>query len=205
MGIKYFPMESSENNPQERFHRRSVRLRGYDYAGRGVYFTTICAHQNKTLFGTVLAGEIRLSRIGLIVEECLLALPSHFPGVLLDSYVVMPNHLHGLIVIGVGAQHAAPLRPQEGAARRAVRVRSLGAIVRSLKAAVTKRVNELYQSPGRVLWQRNYYEHIVRPGKEIDVLRSYILENPARWACDRHNPQRITTEEGTWRGLDWLI
>jgi len=167
--------------------RRSIRLPEYDYTQPGAYFVTICTHQRECLFGEVMEGEMRLSVWGEVAEQCWRDIPAHFPHVELDAWVVVPNHIHGIITITdvVGAQHAAPLQPP----RINVRPGSLGAIVRSYKSAVTKRINELRGTPGAAVWQRNYWEHIIRTERALEAIRRYIAENPLRWELDRYNPE----------------
>ena len=178
------------NSEAKKHCRRSIRLKEFDYARPGSYFVTICARDRECLFGDVAVGEMRLSEYGVIASACLGEIPKHFPYVRLDAFVVMPNHVHMIVVIfdvdvRVGAQHAAPLHQQQ---RTNVAPDSLSAIVRSYKSAVTKRVNELRGMPGVALWQRNYYEHIVRNENELRLVREYIVNNPLQWSLDRENP-----------------
>src|SRR5437870_453582 len=132
--------------------RRSIRLRGFDYSRAGIYFVTICVRMGDHAFGDVLEGRVRLNYAGIAAAKCWLRIPVHFPNVSLDEFIVMPNHLHGILAIhdagdtlGVGAQHAAPLRLSRhasgGATSAGVIPGSLGAIVRSFKSATTKRIN----------------------------------------------------------------
>jgi REP element-mobilizing transposase RayT len=167
----------------EKHHRRSVRLPDYPYQD-GVYFVTICTHHRECIFGDVVNGTVKQSEWGEIVCECWKAIPDHFPLTELDAFVVMPNHLHGIILLrgDVGAQHAAPLHN--------VAPRSLGAVVRSLKSAVTKAINQERGISCGLVWQRNYHEHVIRSEKSLNMLREYIQFNPARWAEDRENPGR---------------
>ena len=173
-------------------NRRSIRLKEYDYTQSGAYFVTVCTSQRECFFGEIVGGEIHLNRRGEIVTECWHAISDHFPQVELDAFVVMPNHVHGIILInagvgaGVGAQHAAPLRK-----KFYVPSGSLGAIVRSFKSAVTKRINKMHGSPGMPIWQRNYYEHVIRNDKGWDTIRRYIESNPQNWADDDENSDRI--------------
>ncbi len=122
-----------------KFHRRSIRLKEFDYSQPGAYFVTIVAFQRQCLFGEIANEEMRLNEFGKIAEEYWCTIPEHFPNVELGAHVVMPNHLHGVIIIhenksfeSVGAQHAVPLQKQN------VKPGSLGAIVRSFKSAVTR-------------------------------------------------------------------
>ncbi|MDP2954442.1 MAG: transposase [Chloroflexota bacterium] len=181
-------------NDQHR--RRSIRLQGYDYSQPGAYFVTIVTRDRECLFGEIVEGAVSLSPYGAIVQECWAELPHHFAHVELDASVAMPNHVHGIIVLmDVGAQHAALLRnpghpaPQFAPPQLRVAVGSVGTMVRSFKSVVTKRINEIRGTPGAALWQRNYYEHVVRDEDELDHIRRYILDNPVQWALDRENPE----------------
>lgn len=163
-------------------YRRSIRLLGADYAA-GMYFVTICTHERRCLFGTITEGVMSLNACGTIVTECLQAIPVHFPHVTLDAFVVMPNHVHGMIIIHepVGAQHAAPLDLKT---HPHVVPGSLAAVVRSFKSASTKRINLLRETPGNVLWQRNYHEHIIRDEADENRICAYVVANPQLWAQD---------------------
>ena len=169
----------------EKHHRHSIRLKGYDYSQAGAYFVTIVTQNRACLFGAVVDGEMRLNETGQIVRRCWLDIPAHFPHAELDEFVVMPNHVHGIIVIvdGRGTACRAPTeqfgRPVTG---------SIPTVIRSFKSAVTKRINEQRGTPGAHVWQRNYYEHIIRNEESLDRIRQYIANNPLRWAFDRENP-----------------
>ncbi len=178
---------------EDRHNRRSIRLRDYDYATPGAYFVTICASERGCLFGGVADGEIRLTREGQVAYESWVAIPDHIPLVSLDAFIIMPDHIHGILVIAgrgddlacelpagdVGARHAVPLQNVERFGHPVVS--SVPTIVRSFKAATTKRINEMRDTPGAAVWQRNYYEHIVRDEADLDRVRKYIAENPVRW------------------------
>ena len=177
--------------------RRSIRLKGYDYTQSGAYFVTIVIQDRLCLFGDVLGQEMRPNEAGVMVRRVWEALPCRFPPTQLDAFVVMPNHIHGILVIN---QHVGA--PTEGArlgafaARRATtRVApTLGAVIGAYKSLTTSAhiegVNAGAWPPFRHrLWQRNYYEHILRHDESLAELRQYILYNPARWAFDRENPR----------------
>ena len=198
-------------------HRRSIRLKGYNYSQLGAYFVTICTHGRECVFGEVVDGRMRLNALGKIARQCWLDIPRHFPHAALDAFVVMPNHVHGIIwivesqnddsiratdvIVGarhemVGATHASPLHTQTNPPRGPKR-RSIGAIVGSYKSAVTKRINERRNTPGATVWQRNYYEHVIRNDESLNRIRQYILENPIRWHLDREN-SAATGEDTEW-------
>jgi putative transposase len=171
----------------QKHHRRSIRLKGYDYTQPGAYYITLCTKARQCLFGDVVKGEMRLNSLGYIAFTCWQAIPNHFSHVELDAFVIMPNHLHGILVIRdtlVGATHASPLHNLCGPAPK-----SVGAIVGSYKSAVSKHINAICNTKGNSIWQRNYYEHINRNDESLHNIRQYILENPWRWAGDPENPQ----------------
>ena len=179
--------------------RHSLRLKDYDYAQVGAYFITIVTERRSCLFGKIIDGEMYLNSAGHLVESAWSQLPEHFPDSEPDVFVVMPNHVHGIIHITdrtkiVGAQHAAPLSESH------VQPGSLGAIVRSFKSTVSRLYNQKYTKSGLGIWQRNYYEHIVRDETSLLRIREYIVTNPARWSVDPENPT-ATHRESTdiWR------
>lgn len=161
--------------------RRSIRLPGYDYTKAAAYFVTMCTFQRKCAFAEIHNGQLRLSEIGRIAQECWVGIPSHFPHARLDAYVIMPNHIHGILMIADGPRRSAVPR------LRTVAPGSLGAIVRAFKAATTRRATMMHgiREP---LWQRNYYEHIVRSEESLQKIREYICDNPVRWHSDPDNP-----------------
>src|SRR5262249_55795240 len=145
--------------------RRSIRMQGYDYAQAGAYFITICAYERRSLFGRIDGGEMRPNALGIIVEEEWYRSAQIRRTITLHAFVLMPNHLHGIVIItnDVGATGRSPARPQ-GAARG-----SLGSFVGSFKAAVTRR--RAGTSADEPLWQRNYYEHVIRGERELEQIR----------------------------------
>ncbi len=173
-------------------HRRSIRLRYYDYSQAGAYFITLCTQKRECLFGAVVGDDMRLSDAGRMVQDIWDALPGHYSCVELDCFVVMPNHIHGIVVLnGVGAQFIAPNHDgatNSGAINRAPTV---GEIIRAFKARCTHRINQLRDMQGASIWQRNYYEHIIRSESSLQETREYIANNPAQWANDRENPDAV--------------
>ena len=264
----------------EKHHRRSIRLKGYDYTQPGAYFITICTHSRACLFGEIIDGEMHLNEAGQIVVQTWQDLPNHISNVQLDAFVVMPNHVHGIIIItdraGVVGTGSEPARTMMGsgsavdsdstpgpgsaadsgstAGPGSVGAGSVGAgsepapttttgpgptagpgsvagsgpttgpgsvavvvgsgsvgsgsvgagsepaptrssyglpeIVRQFKTFSARRINELRGTPGTPVWQRNYYEHIIRDEFSLSRIRQYIAENPARWDADWEHPQR---------------
>ncbi len=181
----------------ERHHRQSVRLQGYNYSQPGMYFVTICTNERELLFGEIMEGKMMVNQTGRIVEEEWLKTPDIRPFVALDEFVVMPNHLHGVLVFTdtsihfVGAHSCAPLRQT----RLQRPPRSLGSLIAGFKSATTTRVNELRGALGIPLWQRNYHEHVIRNEEDLRRIREYIQTNPLRWELDRENPARRGEDE----------
>jgi len=168
--------------------RRSRRLKGYDYSQSGAYFITICTHNRECTFGHILDGEMGLNDAGRIVAEEWMKSADIRNEIELDAFVVMPNHVHGIIVIDCrGTARRAPTYERFGKPAAG----SIPTIVRAFKSACTKRINELRGAPGAKLWQRNYYEHVIRDESDLNRIRQYILDNPARWAEDENNPERM--------------
>lgn len=177
-------------------HRKSIRLKDYDYADAGTYFVTICALNRECLFCQILEAEMHLNRFGQIATRCWNEIPRHFPGVELDAFVVMPNHVHGIIVITgvVGAKHFVPNQNAsplpERKSPRGTQSNSLGAILQNFKSVSTRKINQVRDTRGASVWQRNYYEHIARNERELLAIRDYIENNPANWLNDTENPQQ---------------
>ena len=161
-------------------HRRSIRLKGYDYTQSGVYFVTVCVQDRSSRFGEVVEGEMVLNDAGRMVWEVWGTLPTHYGAVELDTFIVMPNHLHGLFAL-----HPDRSNPV-----------CVGEVVGGFKSLVTveyiRGVKKLHWPPfeGRLL-QRDYYEHIVRDDESLDRIREYIQNNPAEWDWDAENPNRV--------------
>ena len=198
------------NNKQ--YHRRSIRLQGYDYTQNGAYFVTICAHERLHLFGKVVDGNMHLNDWGMFVRSCWHEIPSHHPYIELDAFVVMPNHMHGVIVIagdnGVmidttgddrrgmidttgddrrGMIYHAPTDIKREFSKPIAH--SLSSIVGTFKAAVTRHIKRQPNAPDHPIWQRNYYEHIIRSEESLNTIRSYVATNPTKWVEDSlHNP-----------------
>jgi REP-associated tyrosine transposase len=166
--------------------RRSIRLRGYDYSQLGMYFITVCTRGRAPLLGDVTDGKMRLNDAGEMVLAVWQELPAHYLGLEMDACVVMPNHFHGIIVLP-GAEIDSGL-VGAGFKPAPANRRALPEIIRGFKAFSARRINELHKTSGPI-WQRSYYEHIIRHGESLDRIRRYIFENPAHWEFDPENPQ----------------
>ena len=169
-------------------HRHSIRLKGYDYGQAGAYFITICAWQRQCLFGEVVNDKMVLSNKGRVVAEEWENTETIRKNIILDEFVVMPNHFHGIMFFSdhVGAMHqqrathrVAPTGPRSG---------SIGAIMAQFKSIVTKHITTCHNSRACSVWQRNYYERVIRNENELSRAREYIINNPLKWAMDNENP-----------------
>lgn len=158
--------------------RKNPRLKDYDYANAGAYFVTICTHHKQAIFGQIKSGVVELNSYGQHAERAWRETPEHFPAVYLDEFVVMPNHVHGVVFIdSEWARHASPLRRQAP---------SLGTVVGAFKSAAARLINQVRATPGAPLWQRNYYEHVIRSEASLAEIREYIANNPLKWELDEY-------------------
>ena len=189
----------------ERHHRRSIRLKGYDYHQPGAYFVTICTQDRACLFGDAVEGEIQLNDAGRMVHDVWNELPNHYPGIAIDAFVVMPNHIHGIMILVGADPRVCPNagQPPVGVGPRAYPGQPQGVaptlglpdVVHRFKTMTTRRytdgAKQLGWEPFRGrLWQRNYYEHIIRNEESLNRIREYILTDPMHWAMDSENPYR---------------
>jgi putative transposase len=175
-------------NP-EIHHRRSIRLRNYDYSQAGAYFVTVCSWGKECVFGEITNGEMHLNECGEIVMKYWHGIQDHFTHVGTDEFIVMPNHSHGIINI-VGAIHELPLhREQNHEHIKNRRKMVLPKIIGWFKMNSAKQINQIRKTPGTPVWQRNYYEHIIRDEKQLHSIREYIRYNPLKWDEDEENPE----------------
>ncbi|MEK7073144.1 MAG: hypothetical protein AAB974_01770 [Patescibacteria group bacterium] len=183
-------------------HRRqSIRLCDFDYGSAGAYFVTVVTRERECLFGDVAGGVMVLNDAGRIVETWWNELPVAFPNVVTDAFVVMPNHMHGIVVItdvGAGIPRPMPAFPRPdrrhhavpiGGAENAPLRRVLGDVVRFVKYESTFDINISRNTPGIPVWQRNYWERVVRNESELNRIRQYIIDNPVNWATDEERPR----------------
>lgn len=152
-------------NPAVKYRRRSIRLKGYDYSISGAYFVTICTWQRECLFGELVDGTMQVNELGRIVDEAWLGLSVRYPEISLDAHVIMPNHLHGILMLSEDVRIGCGTHGSVGA------------------------IHELpLQAPGVPVWQRNYYERIIRDDLECSAIRQYIAANPTIWIEDENHP-----------------
>ena len=201
------------NYDPELHHRHSIRLKGYDYSQAGAYFITICTSERICLFGKIEHGQMILNDVGIIAYNKWWKTTELRKNVELDAFVVMPNHIHGIIIInssggfnemnanGRGVLHTpnqiqnemgvCNTPDEKGVCNTPLRPRSpsqtIGAIVRGYKSSVTKQIKPEWGL--KTLWQRNYYEHIIRNEQSYQIISEYIINNPLIWLLDKFYKQ----------------
>ncbi len=193
-------------NPRKH-HRRSIRLEGYDYRQTGAYFVTLCTQNRRCLFGPVVDGKMQLNDAGEMVEHWWSELNQKFATVETDEFVFMPNHCHVIIIITdsvvgadlcvgpvpEGAHTGAPLQPRLSTVIQWFKTMTTNEYIHGVKTGAWPPFN------GR-LWQRNYYEHVIRNEESLNRIRQYVPDNPARWQFDRENPGATNIEpKNAWR------
>lgn len=167
--------------------RRSIRLQGYDYTQPGGYFITILAENRAPIFGKIFNSSVQLSPLGIVIRQEWLKLPKRFPNLELDEFVIMPNHFHGILLLKeldgeLGKYESERLEDFGNPV-----VGSIPTIIRSFKSSVTQKVRLMRNfASDHVVWQRNYYEHVIRTPAALEQIRAYIQGNPALWEQDEH-------------------
>ncbi|MBI3378909.1 MAG: transposase [Nitrospirae bacterium] len=176
-------------------HRRSIRLKDYDYSQAGAYFVTICTKDKECLLGAVAGGKMHLNDYGKIAMKCWDDLPNHYSHIESDEFVIMPNHMHGVIVInnvGAGLKPAQIISEKMDTSRAGFKPaptpkqHGLSEIIRAFKTFSSRRINEMRNTSGIPVWQRNYYEHIIRSEIELNKIREYIINNSLNWKADEN-------------------
>jgi putative transposase len=158
--------------------RHNIRLPDYNYARQNAYFVTLCTQNKLNLFGNIKDSTMRLNPFGEVVQSVWKGIPLHYPEVNNEVFVIMPNHIHGIITIFDVKRAGSKPTP----------TRPLSEIVRAFKTYSSRRINELRNSKGTQIWQRNYYEHIIRDENNYHEIGEYILYNPSKWETDSENP-----------------
>ena len=189
--------DKSKYNP-DIHHRKFIRLKGYDYSQAGLYFITICCQDRIWRFGEIVKAEnsqpkMILNDAGIIANDCWLEIPKHFPNAKLHEHIVMPNHVHGIIELSGDVVRAQNIESRQDDGRvqniepqnkfQKIIPGSIGSIIRGYKIGVTIGVKNIF--PGEKLWQRNFYENIIRNEKAYQTISNYIINNPAKWYEDK--------------------
>jgi putative transposase len=158
-------------------HRQSIRLNGYDYSTSGGYFITICTHEREHLFGDIVDGIMELNIFGNIARSHWQQLSQHHSNIIMDESIVMPNHLHGIIILESSTDYQ----------------KSISEIIRGFKTFSAKAINKERGLRSVPVWQRSYYDRIIRNESELDHVRQYIINNPRNWDADKNNQTQSST------------
>lgn len=175
-----FPVQMNDSTT----YRHSIRLKGFDYSQNGAYFITINTYLNDALFGEIKSGKFVANQYGKTVREEWEKTQTVRSDVQLDDFVVMPNHFHGIVLLLAPDRTSMTLSRQEGFGKP--QKGTIPTIVRAFKAAVTKQVNDIRNTPGAKVWHRNYYERVIRNERELIAYRNYIFANPMSWWLKDH-------------------
>lgn len=165
--------------------RKSIRLKDYDYSQAGYYFITVCTEDKLPLLGSINGGIVNLSKYGKVVFEELLKTEVIRSNVHIDIHVIMPNHIHFIIVLDGMSSDYNDKTPNTETFYKSTK-NSVPTIVKLFKSVTTKRINEIRKQPGMKFWQRNYYEHVIRNDRELFEIRKYIENNPLEWVNDEY-------------------
>jgi REP element-mobilizing transposase RayT len=180
---------------KNKYRTDSIRLKGWDYRNSGRYFVTICTKNRQNFFGHIRDGMMGLSQTGIIAHWFWMQIPQHFPHIILDEYIVMPNHVHGIIGIinggddNVETLHATSLQGSDSdMARISPKPGALGTIIRSYKSAVTRQIRK--KGFKNFAWQPRFHDHIIRNEQSLERIETYIFNNPLKWKSDTYFKQR---------------
>ncbi|MDB9537993.1 transposase [Dolichospermum planctonicum CS-1226] len=187
--------------------RQSIRLKGYDYSQSGLYFITICCYQRECLFGNIINSQIILNNFGQFIKEEWLKSAEIRKEIEFDDFVIMPNHFHGIVIINqeinsdfmkndvdfqdnnVGANCRSPLgQIQLSRPKISMKPKSISSLIAGFKSATTKKINIIRNTPQNPVWQRNYYDHIIRNDESLARIREYVQNNPLSWENDQLHP-----------------
>lgn len=166
----------SKKNRVSLSRRKNIRLKGYDYSNANWYFVTICTYNKKKLLGKVIKTKVRLNTFEKIIDETWKEIPQHYRNAELDYYVITPNHFHGVLILN-------ELNHRTG---KACLAPTLGSIIGSFKSAASKKIHKEQVGSLSIIWQRNYYEHIIRNENDLYNIRKYIELNPLKWELDEN-------------------
>jgi REP element-mobilizing transposase RayT len=187
--------------------RQSIRLKGYDYSQSGLYFITICCYQRECLFGNIINSQMILNNFGQLIKEEWLKSAEIRKEIELDDFVIMPNHFHGIVIINqeinshfmkndvdfqdnnVGANGRSPLQQiQSSPPKISMKPKSISSLIAGFKSATTKKINVIRNTHQNPVWQRNYYDHIIRNDESLARIREYVQNNPLSWENDQLHP-----------------
>ena len=161
-------------------HRRSIRLKNYDYTLPGAYFITICTRENGDILGYLVGQQVELSPLGQVVERHLEVLPDFFSNLQIDERVIMPDHLHAILILS---------------AREETKSATIPTIVQNFKSVTSRKINRMCRRPGQRFWQRNYYDHVIRNEQSLAETRQYVRQNPMGESWSRVTSQFVEAKQ----------
>ena len=165
---------------REKYRIESTRLQNWDYSSDGFYFVTICTKNMVFWFGDIVDGRMKLNEFGRVVDGCFYNIPKYFPFVILDEFVIMPNHVHGIIRIDNNYNVETGLKPVS------TKKYPVSEMVRAFKTFSARRINPIIDSVGLPFWQARYYDRVIRSQEQLERIRWYIRNNPRKWEDDRN-------------------
>ena len=186
---------------QGKYRIESTRLKDYDYSLNGAYFVAICPKNSMHLFGSIVDQKLIPNRQAEVVTECWLDLPAHYTNCVLDKFIIMPNHVHGIIIIDNEIAETG-LKPDKvvvvetglkpvSTAGRVAKPYPLSEIIRGFKTFSARRINEYQNTRGKAFWQSRFFDHIIRNREELKRIRQYIIENPLKWELEKNNHENL--------------
>jgi REP element-mobilizing transposase RayT len=173
--------------------RKPNRLKNFDYSSFGYYYVTICTKNRECWFGEIINGEMILNEIGEIIKQCWLDIPKHFLNVFLDEYVIMPNHVHGILIINQNNVGNAYMRSLQNNWKYRTKM-LLSMIIHEFKSAASRQIRQIKSS---FRWQKSFYDHIIRNEESLNEIRQYIQQNPINWNSDENNSEKGGDEDGS--------
>ena len=183
---------------RNKYRIKSIRLEGWDYSADGYYSITICTKNRECVLGDIINGRTKLSIIGEIIFNNWHEIPNHFEDVILDEFVIMPNHLHGIIIVENNNNFVKiPVETiHELSLPKHRRKMLIPTIIGKFKMQTAKSINTIRKTAGNPFWQRGYYEHIIRNERKLHIHRNYIINNPKNWESDKNNPRNWKILQG---------
>lgn len=172
---------------KNKYRIKSIRLQNWDYSSEGFYFITICTYKRMPYFGEIINGKMKLSEIGVVVQKYWHEIPMHYKNILLDEFTIMPNHIHGVLIVNfkmpVETCHGMSL-PSTNAFSKPISG-SISIIINQFKSAVKRHCNR--NNHPNFQWQSRFYESIIRNEEQLNNVRNYIIQNPIKWKFDRND------------------
>ncbi len=170
---------------KNKYRIESNRWQNWDYSNIGNYFITICTNNRKMILGSISDGKMNLSKLGEIVKKEIDEIPTYYEGVIVDEWIIMPNHIHLIISLTVVKTIHELSLPNDEQYRKKRRQMTISKIIGKFKMKTSKQINIINKSEGYKNWQSNYHDHVIRNENEYNIIKRYIINNPANWQKDK--------------------